>query len=295
MSHVIRIAWGSLGISLAVLGMKSAAYWVTGSVALYSDALETLINVAAAAAAVFALWYGARPADENHPYGHHKAEYFSAIVEGGLVVATAILIANQAWEGWFHPRAPDAPVLGILLNGAAGVVNLVWAIVLTRTGRRHKSPALVAGGRHVMSDVWTTAAVLAGFALVPITGWLRLDSALAGFVAANVLVAGYGVLRESVGGLMDEITDPELITAVHEAIGANAGGAIEAHDVRSRSAGQVTFVEFHLVVPARMAVEDAHEICDRVEAGLRARLGQAVIHIHVEPERKAKQAGILLA
>jgi cation diffusion facilitator family transporter len=280
MDRALRIAWGSLAVSVVVLAMKAAAYWVTGSIALYSDALETIINVAAAAAALFALWYSARPADANHPYGHHKAEYFSAVVEGALVLATAILIGNEAWRGWEHPRRPDTPILGLALNAAAGLINLVWA--------------LVAGGRHIMSDVWTTAAVLVGFALVPITGWLRLDPAVAAVVAINILWTGYGVLRQSVAGLMDEITDPEAVANVRDIISRHAAGAIEAHDVRTRVAGRMTFIDFHLVVPARMTVEDAHDICDRIERGIRQDVGEAVINIHVEPEGKAKHHGVLV-
>ena len=292
MSRTLKIAWGSLAVSVVVLAMKYAAYWLTGSVALYSDALETVINVVAAGGAVAALWYSARPADANHPYGHHKAEYFSAVVEGALVLATAGLIAQEAWLGWQHPRAPETPFLGIALNGAAGLVNLLWAVVLIRGGRRWKSPALVAGGKHVMTDVWTTGAVLVGFALVPLTGWLRLDPLVAALVALNILWTGYRVLRESVGGLMDEVADPEAVAALRQIISEHVDGAIKAHDVRTRTAGSMTFIEFHLVVPGRMAVEDAHAICDRIELAVRKHVRAAVINIHVEPEHKAKQRGV---
>jgi cation diffusion facilitator family transporter len=139
MTRTLKIGWGSLGVSVIVLAMKVAAWLLTGSVALYSDALETTINVAAAATALFALWYGARPPDQNHPYGHYKAENFSALIEGGLVVATAILIANEAWKGWQHPRAPDAPFFGITLNGVAGLINLGLTWTVRRTAERGKA------------------------------------------------------------------------------------------------------------------------------------------------------------
>lgn len=294
MSRSLKVAWGSLAVSIVVLALKAAAYLVTGSVALYSDALETVINVVAAAGALLALWLAEQPADANHPYGHNKAEYLSAVVEGALVLATALVIAHEAWLGWQNPHAPETPVVGIVLNGAGGCINLVWALVLIRRGRAWKSPALVAGGKHVMTDVWTTGAVLIGFALVPLTGWLRLDPFVAALVALNILWTGYAMLRESVGGLMDEVSDTETVGEMRRIISANAGGAIEAHDVRTRTAGSVTFVEFHLVVPGRMAVEDAHEICDRIEASLRKDLGSAVITIHVEPERKAKHSGVVV-
>lgn len=292
MNRSLKLAWGSLAISVVVLGMKTGAYLLTGSVALYSDALETLINVVAAIGALIALWFSALPADANHPYGHHKAEYLSAVVEGALVLLTSGAIAREAWLGWVHPHAPATPFLGIGLNGAAGAINLVWALVLIRYGRRWKSPALIAGGRHIMTDVWTTVAVLVGFALVPLTGYLRLDPLVAGFVALNILWAGYGMLRESVGGLMDEVTDPEAVGVLRRVISENAGGAIEAHDVRTRTVGSVTFVEFHLVVPGRMTIDDSHVICDRIEIALREQVGDAVINIHVEPEPKAKMVGV---
>jgi cation diffusion facilitator family transporter len=294
MSQTLKVAWGSLAVAVVVLGMKAGAYALTGSVALYSDALETVINVVAAVTALIALWFSAQPADANHPYGHQKAEYLSAVVEGALVLATAFAIGREAWNGLQAPHAPDAPFIGIGLNASAGVINLVWALVLIRVGRAWKAPALVAGGRHIMTDVWTTLAVLVGFALVPLTGKIWIDPAVAGFVALNILWTGYRMLRESVGGLMDEVANPEAVEELRRVISANAEGALEAHDVRTRQAGSVTFVEFHLVVPGRMAVEDSHAICDRIEHALREMLGEAVINIHVEPEAKAKHSGVVV-
>jgi len=292
MSRTIKLGWGTLAVSIIVLAMKAAAYWVTGSLALYSDALETVINVVSAMTALFALWFAEQPADANHPYGHQKAEYVSAVVEGALVLATAFAIARDAYFGWQHPRAPDTPYIGIALTGAAGIINFFWALVMIRLGGRRKSPALVAGGKHVMTDVVTTLGVLAGFALIPITGWLRLDPIIAGFVALNILLAGFRLLRGSLGALMDEISDPEVVADMRRVISDSAEGAIEAHDVRMRTVGNTTFVEFHLVVPARMLVEDAHEICDRIETAVRERVGLAVINIHIEPEFKAKRSGV---
>ena len=289
LNRTLLVAWTSLAVSLVVLTMKAAAYRLTGSVALYSDAIETVINVATALAALFALWYSARPADSNHRYGHYKAEYLSAIVEGGLVLATAVLIGAAAWQGLDHPAPVRTPLLGILVNAGAGLVNLAWALVLLREGRRSRSPALIAGGRHVMTDVWTTVAVLLGFGLVPLTGWLWLDPAVAAVVALNILRAGYGVLRQSVGGLMDEVQDLGEVDIVRGAIARGGAGAIQAHDVRLRAAGRMTFVDFHLVVPSEMTVDAAHAICDRIERAIRDTVGEAVISIHVEPGYKAKR------
>lgn len=210
------------------------------------------------------------------------------------MLATAILIFQEAWIGWQHPKAPDTPLLGLALNGSAGVINLFWALLLIRNGKQWKSPALVAGGRHILTDVWTTIAVLIAFALIPVTGWLRLDPAIGGLVAVNILWAGYGVVREAVAGLMDEVSDPELISRLDRTIAGNASGAIEAHDVRARVAGNTTFIEFHLVVPTGMTVGRAHEICDHIEHALRTQLGQAVINIHIEPEEKAKHGDVII-
>jgi cation diffusion facilitator family transporter len=294
MSRTTKAAWGSLAVALAALGLKLGAWWVTGSVALYSDALETIINVVAACTALVALRISAVPADADHPYGHQKAEYFSAVFEGVMVLAAAAAILHEVYGAWAHPASPDAPLLGMAINGAASVLNGVWAAYLIRSGRAWRSPAILASGKHVMTDVWTSAGVLAGFALVPVTGWLWLDPALAGIVALNIIWAGLGMVRESVGALMDRAVDPEVLGGIRRIISGTAEGAIEAHDLRTRTAGHVTFIEFHLVVPARMAVEDAHGICDRLEEALREEVGEAVITVHVEPEGKAKHSGVLV-
>jgi len=287
MTRTMKAAWGGLGVSVIALGLKFAAYWVTGSVALYSDALETTINVVGALTALIALWFSEQPADANHPYGHQKAEYISAAVEAFMVVATAFAIGREAYFGWQNPHAPETPFVGIAFNAASGIVNLLWALFLIRVGRRWRSPALAASGKHIMTDVWTSGGILVGFALIPLTGWLRLDPALAAIVAINILWSGGEMLRESMRGLMDEASDPETLADIRRIISENRGGAVEAHDVRTRVAGNMTFVEFHLVVPGDMTVDAAHGLCDRIEAALLARLKDASITIHVEPESQS--------
>lgn len=291
----LATAWASLGVACVVLALKTGAWRATGSVALYSDALECIINVAGAALALVALWFAGQPADDNHPYGHHKAEYLSAVVEGTLVVATAAAIGWEAWQGWQHPHPPTEAGLGMAVNAAASAINLVWGLRLLRIGARARSPALEASGRHVLTDVWTSAGVLAGFALVVATGLFRLDSVIAALVALNILYAGYGIVRGSVGGLMDEVVDPALRDRVEDAIANHLDGAIEAHDLRCRRAGAMTFVEFHLVVDGGMPVSIAHAICDRLESAVRRVVGLASIYIHVEPDEKAKHGAILPA
>ena len=294
MSMTLRIAAGSIVIGLLVLGIKYVAYRVTGSVALYSDALESLVNVATAVAALLAVRLADQPADSNHPYGHSKVEYFSAVLAGALIIVAAILILREAAEAIRAPRMIDAPALGLALSAAASVVNAIWSRVLIVAGRRARSPALVADGRHLFSDVVTSIGVVIGISLAVVTGCSVLDPALAALVAVNILWSGWSVIRESLGGLMDEALPEERLAAIREIISAEADGAIEAHDVRTRGAGRRVFIDFHLVVPAAMTVAEAHDICDRVEIALRRKVEGASVTIHVEPEHKAKHNGVLV-
>ena len=291
MDRPLRLALGSIAIGVIVLGLKYYAYVITGSVALYSDALESIINVATAIAAFFAVRLAAVPPDANHPYGHYKAEYLSAVLEGVLVILAALSILREAYAGWLAPAPLDAPWRGLLVNGLATVVNAVWCSILFRYGRRWRSPALVADARHLWTDVISSAGVILGVALVPLTGWARLDSVLAALVALNILWAGWRLMRESIGGLMDETVSPQTLAHVREVISQHAQGALEAHDLRTRHAGRMIFLQFHLVVPGSMTVSESHALCDRIEAALRDGLKDIVIDIHVEPEEKAKHPG----
>ncbi|QFR33225.1 cation diffusion facilitator family transporter [Ancylobacter sp. TS-1] len=292
MAHSSRIALINVGISFLVLGLKYAAFLLTGSIALYSDALESIVNVATAIAAVLALRVSNKPADAAHPYGYAKAEYFSAVIVGVLIVVAAISIFREVYVNWTEPHTLDAPLHGLLLNAGATVVNAVWCAVLLRQGRRARSPALIADGRHLVTDVASSAGVLAGVALAIATGWEKLDLILAGLVALNILWSGWSVLKESVGGLMDHAVPAETLGLIRTLIAAEATGAIEAHDLRTRQAGRMTFVDFHLVVPGDMPVSEAHAICDRIEDAIEAQVPDALVNIHVEPEVKAKQHGV---
>lgn len=294
MDRAAKAALGSVVIGLLVLGLKYVAYRLTGSIALYSDALESIVNVVAAAAALLALWISAKPADANHPYGHHKAEYFSAVLEGVLIVLAALSILRESYHGYMAPRPLEAALPGLAVNAVASAVNGLWSWFLISRGRRWRSPALVADGRHLLADVATSAGVLAGVGLVAVTGWLVLDPLLAALVAVNILWSGWRMVRESVGGLMDEAASPEVLARIKVLISEYADGALEAHDLRTRHAGRKTFIDFHLVVPADMRVAEAHEICDRVETALKQDVEGAVVIIHVEPEEKAKHKGVLV-
>jgi len=278
-----RLALGSIAVGIVVLGLKFLAWKLTGSVALYSDALESIINVATAIAAFIAIRVSAMPADDNHPYGHTKAEYFSAVLEGVLIILAALAILREAWRGFIAPAPIDAPVLGLAISGAATVVNLAWGTLLIRRGRRMRSPALVADGKHLMTDVWTSGGVIVGVALVALTGWSRLDPAIAALVALNILRAGWKIMQDSVAGLMDAALPPEDIARIEVIIAATRGPTNDVHDLRTRHAGRLTFIDFTLRVPGSMSVDDSHAVCDDLEDALRREFPESSITIHVEP------------
>jgi len=282
----------SIVVAGVVMGLKYAAYWVTGSVALYSDALESIVNLITAAVALYAIHVSAQPADRRHQFGHHKAEYFSAVLEGVLIVVAALLIFREAYDAVLQPRSLSEPVRGILINGLATAINAGWSYFLLTWGRRQRSPALVGDGWHLLTDVATSVGVIIGLLLAMATGWHILDPALAALVGTNILWAGWRLVRESVSGLMDEAVTAEVARSIRDVISSNAEGAIEAHDVKTRMAGRATFIEFHLVVPGTMTVAASHQICDRIEQALQAAVHDAQVLIHVEPEEEAKQTGV---
>lgn len=290
----VTVAAFSVVVAVIVLALKFVAYRLTGSLALYSDALESIINVVAAGAALLALWVSQRPADQNHPYGHTKAEYLSAVAEGVLIALAALSILRVAIPDLLHPRAVDPSYLGMGINLAASVLNFLWASFLLRFGRLQRSPALMADGKHVMSDVVTSVGVLIGVVAAKLSGWAILDPLLAALVAINILWSGWGLLSESVGGLMDKGVDAATEVRIRSVMSQQASGALEIHDLRTRHSGTVTFVEFHLVVPGHMTVTEAHAICDRLEDAVQKELEGARVTIHVEPEEKAKHHGVVV-
>lgn len=289
---VKRIAMASVAVGVIVLAIKYAAYHVTGSVALFSDALESIVNVVAGLIALWAVTLSYKPADTDHPFGHTKAEYFSAVVEGVLIVVAALLILREAWAAYLVPRSLDEPLAGIAINAVATVINAGWAVYLIRRGRDRRSPALAADGQHIMADVVTSVGVLAGLLLATATGWLFLDPLMAALVALNILREGYKVVTNSLSGLMDQAIDPVEEARVRDLISAHADGALEVHDLKTRLAGRAMFIEFHMVVPEAMTVGVAHDICDRIEDALQKAFAGARVSIHVEPEGEAKQTGV---
>ena len=294
MDRLQRIAAGTIVVGLVVLAMKAAAWRLTGSAALYSDALESVVNVLASGVAFGALRLAARPADANHPYGHEKAEFFSAVIEGVLIIVAALSILEHAWATWHDPAVFDEPWLALALTCVSTAINGGWAALLGRVGRASRSAALVADSRHLFSDVVTSVGILAGLGVVLATGLRWLDPVLAAGTAVHVLWSGFSVVRNSVGGLMDEAPNSRTMERIRAAVNLHAAGALEAHDLRTRYAGRMTYLEFHLVVPGDMRVDEAHAICDRVEAALKEEVQGLVVTIHVEPEGKAKHQGVLV-
>ena len=286
----------SLFAGLGIFLLKGLAWYLTGSVALLSDALESTVNVVAAAAALAALTVAARPADANHTFGHSKAEYLSAVFEGVLVAAAAVAIVHQAVLRLGSPRVlsdlGNDLGWGLGISAATAVLNGCLAAYLLRLGRARRSPALVADGAHIATDVVTTAGVLLGIGLAWLTGWWILDPLLALAVAAHVLWTGTRLVRDSVGGLMDEALPEDELQGLKEVLARQREGVLEIHDIKTRRSGRFPFVQFHLVVSGEMSVDRAHDLCDGLEEELRSVLPEAQVLIHVEPDSEVEHRGI---
>jgi len=295
---ILRFAAASIAIAAIVFGCKLLAARVSGSTALFSDALESLVNVAASSLALYALIVSAKPADNEHTYGHAKVELLSAVATGAMILIAAMLIFQRGLAVLLHP-VPLAPLghglgLGLALNALAGVFNAGWASVLRRVGSRDRSPALLADAQHLMADVLTTIGIVVALTGAALLHLPVLDPVIAMAIAAQIAVMGGLTLIHSLSGLLDEAPPPAMTARIHELVRLHATGALEAHDLRIRQAGPASFLEFHLVVPGEMTVTAAHEICDRIEAALKAEMIGVVITIHVEPEMKAKKEGFLV-
>ena len=253
----MALAATNIAVAALVVVLKYAAYLATGSVALYSDALESLVNIATALVAAGALHLAARPPDRHHQFGHHKAEYFAVVVEGVLIVIAAGLIIRAAAAALTDTKPLMLTATGFGFNALATLINAAWAAYLVRRGRSMRSPALVADGMHLWSDVATSVGVLAGLLIVVVTGWSRMDAVMALAVALYILWEGGRLIRQSVSGLMDEAVTSEVARRIRNIISETGEGAIQAHDLKTRIAGRVTFIEFHLVVPGAMTVASA--------------------------------------
>jgi cation diffusion facilitator family transporter len=278
-----RFAWLSIAAALTTMALKSAAYWLTGSVGLLSDALESLVNLAGALMALAMLTVAAWPADENHAYGHGKAEYFSAGVEGALILIAALAIAVAAIDRLLHPRPIEQVGVGLAVSVVASLVNLGVALVLLKAARAHRSATLQANAHHLMTDVWTSAGVLVGVGAVALTGWLVLDPLVALAVAANIVFAGGRIVRDSVAGLMDAALPPADLKVLRELLDRYAADGIEYHALRTRQAGARRFVSVHVLVPPEWSVQQGHDLLERIEADIRRALPPVTVDTHLEP------------
>lgn len=281
--RLTRYAWLSIAAALATIAIKSVAYLLTSSVGLLSDALESTVNLVAAVGALVALHVAARPADESHSFGHAKAEYFSAGAEGLMILAAATTIIWAAVDRFRNPVEITDVGLGLAVSVVASLVNLAVSVVLTRAGRRHRSITLEADGRHLMTDVWTSAGVVVAVAAVAVTGWQPLDPLIAVAVALNIVVAGVVLLRRSTAGLMDASIEPQELAAVEAVLEAHTGADVQFHGLRTRRAGRRSFVTFHVLVPGAWSVQRAHDVVEEVEADLRSALPGINVTGHVEP------------
>lgn len=274
----------SIATSLATLALKFTAYFLTGSVSLWSDALEAFVNLAAGLFALGALMLAARPADEGHAFGHDKAEYFASGVEGTLILVAAASIIWSASHRFHAPQQLEHLGPGILVAIAAGVMNYATARIMLRVGRQHDSIIIEADARHLLTDVWTSAGVVAGLLIIMVKPeWALLDSIVAIAVGVHIIFTGIDLLRRSADGLMDAALPASEILEVEKAIRAELPADASFHALRTRKAGARRFIEFHLVVPGSMSVLVSHALCDRIEAGIDAHLARAAVTIHVEP------------
>lgn len=279
-----RYAWLSVAAAVATIALKTIAWWLTGSVGLLSDALESVVNLAAAVLALSMLRLAAAPPDENYPYGFSKAEYFSAGIEGALIVIAAGGIVWAAVPRLVTPQPLDMPMAGLALTVVATAINLIVATILLRVGRAQHSITLEADGRHLMTDVWTSAGVLVGVALVVVTGWLRLDPLIALAVSVHILWTGFGLMRRSVRGLLDPAIsneDQSEVTKLFQEYSRRYG--VSFHALRTRQAGARRFVSFHLLVPDAWTVAQAHRLSEELEARMRSMVPNAAVFTHIEP------------
>lgn len=278
-----RFAWLSIAAALATIALKGGAYLITGSVGLLSDAVESLVNLLAAVVALYALAVAERPADEDHAYGHTKVEYFSSGFEGGLILVAALGIAIAAVLRLLDPRAVTELTTGVVIALVASLINFAVARVLLRAARRHGSIALEADAHHLITDVWTSVAVVLGLGAAAATGWQWLDPLLALAVAANVLRIGISLLRRSALGLLDTALAPDLRARIQAVLEEYERDGVRHHALRTRQAGARRFVSFHILVPGEWSVQRGHDLLEVIEERVRAAVPQSTVFTHLEP------------
>ena len=285
MTHesLARYAWLSIAAALATILLKGLAWWLTGSVGLLSDALESFVNLAGAIVTLLMLGVAALPEDDNHAFGHTKAEYFASGFEGVLILLAAAAIAVAATNRLIHPQPLQQVGAGLAVSVVASLINFGVARVLLRAGRRYHSIALEADAHHLMTDVWTSAGVLVGVAAVAATGWQWLDPLLALAVAANIVWTGWKLLHRSAEGLMDAALPAEQHQVVVQVLERHRGDGLDYHALRTRQAGARQFVSVHVLVPGAWTVARGHDLAERIEVEIRDLLPRATVTTHIEP------------
>jgi cation diffusion facilitator family transporter len=283
MQHLKRYAWLSIAAAIATIFLKGIAWWLTGSVGLLSDAMESFVNLAGALMALAMLSLAATPADDRHAYGHGKAEYFSSAFEGFLILLAAVSIAYTAIERLLHPQAIEDVGVGLLVSVVASVINLLAARELLKAGRAFNSITLEADAKHLMTDVWTSVGVILGVGMVWVTGWLWLDPVLALLVAANIVWTGWQLLQRSASGLMDEAIPEEQIAAVEAVLENYRGQGLSFHALRTRQAGRQAFISMHVLVPGDWTVQRGHDHLEQIEADIREIVPFSHLTTHLEP------------
>ena len=281
-SFLTRYAWLSIAAALATIGLKSGAYLLTGSVGLLSDALESLVNLAGAILALVVLYIAAQPPDEEHTYGHSKAEYFSSGVEGALIMLAAVSIAIVAVQRFLDPRPLEAIGLGLGVSVIASLINLSVALVLGRAAKQHNSPTLEANSQHLLTDVWTSVGVLVAVGLVAVSGWLWLDPVIAIAVAINITWAGTRIMRGSAMGLMDTALPATDLAALKAILDKYDQDGVKYHALRTRQSGARRFVSLHVLVPGLWTVQRGHRLLERLEGDIRKALENVTVLTHLE-------------
>ncbi len=278
-----RFAWLSIAAALGTIALKAFAWWLTGSVGLLSDAMESLVNLAGAMMALAMLTIAEQPADDQHAYGHGKAEYFSSGFEGLLILLAAVAIGVSAVERLLNPQPLSDVGFGLAVSVVASLVNFFTARVLLAAGREHRSLTLEADAHHLMTDVWTSAGVIIGVGAVTLTGWLWLDPAIALLVALNIVWTGWKLVHRSTSGLMDRALPPEDHACVEAILGRYRDEGIDFHALRTRESGARRFVEMHVLVPGDWSVRRGHDLAERVEGDIRDALPRTTVITHLEP------------
>ena len=278
-----RFAWLSIAVALVTIGLKSGAYLLTGSVGLLSDAAESIVNLVAAIVALVALRVAAQPADDDHHFGHSKAEYFSAAVEGVMIFVAAVFIIWTAIERLITPAPLENVGIGLAISVGASILNGAVAVVLIRAGRKHHSITLEADGKHLMTDVWTSAGVLVGVLLVALTGWLALDPIVALLVGANIIWTGWHLVSASVEGLMDHALTAEEHDLLVGVLDEFAEEPVRFHHIQTRVAGHQQFISMHVLLPGSWTIAQGHDLTEQIEDRLRATFTSAQVITHMEP------------